>query len=37
MICCPLFYSIVLPKTPSNVHLPNGQMVPIVFIGTVFP
>ena len=36
MICSPLlFYSIILPRTPSKVHLPNGQMVPIVFIGTV--
>jgi len=30
-----LFDSIVLPRTPSKVHLPNGQTVPIVFTGTV--
>ena len=36
MICCPfLFELIILPKTPSKVHLPNGQMAPIVFTRTV--
>ena len=36
MICSPLlFYSIILPRTPSKVHLPNGQIVPIVFTRTV--
>jgi hypothetical protein len=36
MICSPiLFESIVLPKTQTQVHLPNGQKVPIVFSGTV--
>jgi len=36
MICSPiLFKSIILPKTQSKVHLPNGQHVPIVFTGTV--
>jgi len=36
MICClSLFCSIVFPKTPFNVHLPNGQTVPIVFTGTI--
>ena len=36
IICSPfLFDSIVFPKTPSKVHLPNGQTVPIVFTGTV--
>jgi len=36
MICCPiLFELIILPKTPSKVHLQNGQMVPIVFTRTV--
>ena len=36
MICSPLlFESIVLPKIQTQVHLPNGQKVPIVFTGTV--
>jgi len=36
MICSPLlFYSIIFPRTPSKVHLPNGQTVPIFFTGTV--
>jgi hypothetical protein len=36
MICSPLlFESIVLPKTQSKVHLPNGENVPVVFTGTV--
>jgi len=36
MICSPLlFYSIVLPRNQSKVHLPNGQTVPIVFTRTV--
>ncbi|KAF5449041.1 hypothetical protein F2P56_029529, partial [Juglans regia] len=36
MICSPLLFdSIVLPKTPSKVHLPNGQTVPIIFTGSV--
>ena len=36
MICSPfLFDSIVLPKTSSKVYLPNGQIVPIIFTGSV--
>jgi len=36
MICCPLLFElIILPKTPCKIHLPNGQMVPIVFTKTV--
>jgi hypothetical protein len=36
MICSPiLFESIVLPKIQNQVHLPNGQKVPIAFTGTV--
>ena len=36
MICSPfLFESIILPKTQSKVHLPNGQHVPIIFTRTV--
>ncbi|RVX08728.1 Retrovirus-related Pol polyprotein from transposon RE1 [Vitis vinifera] len=36
MICSPLLFdSIVLPKTSSKVHLPNGQTVPIIFTGSV--
>jgi hypothetical protein len=36
MICSPiLFESIVLPQTQNQVHLPNGQKVPIAFSGTV--
>ncbi|XP_073260909.1 uncharacterized protein [Populus alba] len=36
IICSPLlFESIILPKTQNNVHLPNGQHVPILFTGTV--
>ncbi|XP_073263057.1 uncharacterized protein [Populus alba] len=36
MICSPLlFESIILPNTQNNVHLPNGQHVPILFTGTV--
>jgi hypothetical protein len=36
MICSPiLFESIILPKIQNQVHLPNGQKVPIAFTGTV--
>ncbi|XP_073268340.1 uncharacterized protein [Populus alba] len=36
MICSPLlFESIILPKTQNNVHLPNGQHVPILFTRTI--
>ncbi|RVW16870.1 Retrovirus-related Pol polyprotein from transposon RE1 [Vitis vinifera] len=36
MICSPLLFdSLVLPKTSSKVHLPNGQTVPIIFTGSV--
>jgi len=36
MICSPiLFESIVLPQTQNQVHLPNGQKVPIAFSGTI--
>lgn len=36
MICSPLLFdSFFLPKIPSNVHLPNGQTVPIVFTGSI--
>jgi hypothetical protein len=36
IICSPLLFdSIVLSKTLSKVHLPNGQTVPIVFTATV--
>jgi len=36
MICNPfLFESIILPKIQTQVHLPNGQKVPIVFTRTV--
>jgi len=35
MICTLFFYSIVLPRIQSKVHLSNGQTVPIVFTGIV--
>ena len=36
MICSPLlFESIILSKTQSKVHMPNGQHVPIIFTRTI--